>query len=504
MTRLSGLDLGAMTRLAQRLSLLLAPGDVVTLSGPLGAGKTSFARALLSSLGVEEDAPSPTFALVQTYDEARIPATHADLYRIGDPREADELGLDEGHGLTIVEWPERAPGLFPADRLDIGFAHGAAPDLRDVTLDAKGAFAPRLARALDLHDFLERGAFASSRAAYLLGDASARSYARLHRDDHVAVLMNAPRQPDGPAIRDGRPYSALAHLAEDVRPFVAIASALRAIGLSAPAILDHDLDRGFLVVEDLGDAVFQNDVRRGEPVDIRHRAATDVLLHLAETAPPRALPLPDGSVYTPPDYDARAMEIEVELLADWFWPALHDGADMPADARAEFLGLWRPHLARMECGEKHWVLRDFHSPNLLLLPDRPGVAGVGLIDFQDAVLGSLAYDLVSLLQDARIDVPASLEAELFARYCAGRAAQDGSFRDDAFQADYAAHGAQRNTKILGIFARLARRDAKPAYIAHMPRVADYLARDLAHPDFSDLADWHRRHLPLDADLRRIA
>ena len=165
--------------------------------------------------------------------------------------------------------------------------------------------------------------------------------------------------------------------------------------------------------------------------------------------------------------------------------------------RAEFVALWADIFAQLAKMPPAWVLRDYHSPNLLWLPEREGIARVGVIDFQDAMRGPAAYDLVSLLQDARVDVAPELEAQLFDHYCAGVGAR-GGFDRDAFAFAYAALGAQRNTKIVGIFARLAKRDGKPGYLRHIPRLWRYLERDLAHPQLAALKRWYDRNLPADA------
>jgi aminoglycoside/choline kinase family phosphotransferase len=160
----------------------------------------------------------------------------------------------------------------------------------------------------------------------------------------------------------------------------------------------------------------------------------------------------------------------------------------------EFIGLWQPLLHEAAQADRGWVLRDFHSPNLMWLPERKGVKRVGLLDFQDALAGPTAYDLASLLQDARVDVPEALEAELLDRYCAARGARDPHFSSEQFRTLYATLGAQRSCKILGIFARLAKRDGKRGYLSHLPRVARYLERNLAHPGLAALRSWHAREL----------
>jgi aminoglycoside/choline kinase family phosphotransferase len=309
--------------------------------------------------------------------------------------------------------------------------------------------------------------------------------------------MDWPRQPDGPPVRDGLSYSRIAHLAEDVRPFVAVGAALAACGMRVPAVETADLDRGLLVLDDLGDAVLSRIVTPDSQTAL-WTAATDALVALRRHCPeaPAVLPLADGARHVLPPLDRGLLEIETELLLDWYWPLVHD-APAPADARAEFAALWRPVFDRLLALPRGWMLRDYHSPNLLDLAD-PGASGcfkVGVIDFQDAVAGPHAYDLVSLLQDARVDVPPALEATLFDRYCAAVGNFEPGFDRGAFRDAFAALGAERNTKILGIFARLARRDGKAQYLAHLPRIWRYLERDLAAPGLAGLEAWFDRAFP---------
>ncbi len=193
----------------------------------------------------------------------------------------------------------------------------------------------------------------------------------------------------------------------------------------------------------------------------------------------RRFPLPDGTSYRLPRRDRAAFEIEIELLLDWLWPELK-GSPAPAAVRAEFQAVWRPILDRLLALPAGWFLRDFHSPNLIWLPEREGVARVGILDFQDALHEHFAFDLVSLLQDARVDVPEALERELFEHYCAqGASAGARTSTASDFAAAYADFGAQRNTRLLGLWARLLRRDGKPHYMQHMPRTWGYLAAQSA-------------------------
>jgi tRNA threonylcarbamoyl adenosine modification protein YjeE len=492
---LDGVDLVELDRLAQRLALVLKPGDLIGVSGPLGAGKTSFARFLLARLGVKGELPSPTFSLVQAYASPRFTVQHCDFYRL-EPRELAELGLDDllPSSVTIVEWPERAGDWLPADRLDIAMDETADPYRRHIVLTGHANWGLRLERLQALSGFIAITPYADADAEYLQGDASTRSYARLVLPDRSAILMNAPRQPDGPPIRDGKSYSALVHLAEDVTPFVAVGHELRRRGLAAPAIYVFDLDQGFLLIEDLGDRVFGAEIAHGTKMADLYAPAIDVLLAIASEPTPPLLHVEGHAPYRLPPCDAEALLTEALLLTDWFWPAVH-GRSTPEEVRAAYIGLWRPLLEQAAATDNTLILRDYHSPNLMWLPERAGLQQVGILDFQDALLGPAAYDLVSLLQDARLDVPEALEAELLARYCAARSASDKQFSSDRFGVLYATLGAQRNSKILGIFARLAKRDGKRGYLAHIPRVARYLERNLAHPALAPLRDWYANELP---------
>ena len=208
---------------------------------------------------------------------------------------------------------------------------------------------------------------------------------------------------------------------------------------------------------------------------------------------PETLPLAPQLTYAIPVFDTDALLIEIGLMLDWYLP--DRGAEPSDQSRAEFVTMWRDLLSKPAAAPRTWVLRDFHSPNLIWLDERPGIAKVGIIDFQDAVLGPAAYDLVSLLQDARIDVPEPLELALLTHYIKARRAADDSFDPAQFAELYAIMSAQRNTRLLGIFARLNRRDGKPQYLRHQPRIWTYLTRSLAHPVLAPLREWYSANVP---------
>ena len=488
----------ATTRLAADIAAALEPGDLVTLSGDLGAGKTTLARALIRFLAKDPviAVPSPTFTLIQNYDLPRFPLIHADLYRLSGPGELAELGFEDlpEEAVVLLEWPDRAAGFLPADRLDIALTlmPQQGLEMRSARLTGYGNFAPRIERFAATRRFLEQSGFAEAQRERMPGDASTRSYERLTLAGRTSILMNSPRRQDGPPVRDGKPYSAIAHLAEDVKPFVALAKGLRERGFSAPEIYAADIENGLVVLEDLGTELFVT----GDPpapIEARYATAVDALLSFHSYAVVETLPVITDVDYTIPRYDFDAFLIEAELLLDWYIPRW--GTTVSDTARATFVALWREALTPVLNAEPTWVLRDFHSPNLLWLPDRVGTEQVGILDFQDSLIGPAAYDLASLLQDARVTVPEMMELSLLGRYARARQAGDPDFDPSGFVRTYATLAAQRASKILGIFSRLDRRDGKPQYLRHMPRIWAYLQRSFGHPSLAPLAAWYRVNVP---------
>ncbi len=488
----------AMQRFMTDIAVALEPGDLVTLSGDLGAGKTTFARALIRSLAGDAtiEVPSPTFTLMQSYELPRFVLVHADLYRLSSAAELAELGFDdlpEG-AVVLMEWPDRAAGLLPADRFEISFtlAPALGAEGRNVRLTGYGSCAARAQRIASIRSFLDRSGFSEAQRRRMQGDASTRIFERLTLKGTTTVLMNAPRHPDGPPVRDCKPYSAIAHLAEDIVPYVALSAGLRRLGFSAPEILAADLESGLIVMEDLG----EERIVRGEPpapIEARYAVAVDLLASLHSRALPASLPVDSRADYRLPRYDAGALLIEAELLLDWYLPRLEIPA--PEPAREAFGALWHEALAPVLAAPSTWVLRDYHSPNLLWLAERDGIGRIGLVDFQDALIGPAAYDVASLLQDARVDVPEAMEMSLLGHYVRARRKVDKEFDAAGFTLLYATLAAQRATKILGIFARLDRRDGKPQYLRHLPRLWNYLQRSLAHPALAPLKAWCAANVP---------
>jgi N-acetylmuramate 1-kinase len=319
--------------------------------------------------------------------------------------------------------------------------------------------------------FLDACGWGGFAAVPLTGDASFRRYYRLVGFGRSAVLMDAPPPQ------------------EEVDTYVVVAGLLRRFGFSAPEVLAENHEQGFLLLEDFGDDTYTRLLDRGFDEPALYALAVDTLIALQRAVGP------GGPAELPP-YDLPRLLAEAALLTDWYRPVVF-GAPLEAGLREEYLALWRALLPLALVSPPTLVLRDYHVDNLMLLADRPGVRGCGLLDFQDAVSGPSSYDLVSLLEDARRDVPAALREEMTERYCAAFPGLDRP----AFLRSAAILAAQRNCKILGIFTRLWKRDGKSQYLVHIPRIWGLLEQELQHPSLAPIARWLDRHLPPETRCR---
>ncbi len=320
---------------------------------------------------------------------------------------------------------------------------------------------PTMAPPENWQEFLNEHGWVNAAISPVAGDASFRRYFRVQtQDGKSAIFMDAPP-----------PH-------EDPRPFIALSQYLIGQGFRAPAIYAKDLDSGFVLLEDFGDDRMRDhlDIYPDEERTI-YKRAIDTLIALAKV-PPAQIAL----------YDEAQYMREVKLLTEWYVPAMRIDVDSAA-----YDGLWQKLLAPL-CEAAHQtitVLRDYHAENIMLLDD----GTQGIIDYQDALIGHPAYDLVSLLQDARRDVSPALEQEMLDHYC------DATGAGDAFCQAYALLGAQRNAKIIGIFTRLWQRDGKPRYLDFLPRMWALLERDLEHPALAEMKHWFDENIPHAVRLR---
>ncbi|MEZ5872960.1 MAG: tRNA (adenosine(37)-N6)-threonylcarbamoyltransferase complex ATPase subunit type 1 TsaE [Nitratireductor sp.] len=486
-------DEGATNRLGEDIALALRRGDALCLHGDLGAGKTCLARAIIRTISGDPgmEVPSPTYTLCQSYD-GELPLNHFDLYRLSGEDELTELGFDEAkdEGVVIVEWPERAISAMPGEALHIhiSITEDGARDVRFQPYDNE--LADRVRRSLAIRAFLGRNWGEAATRQRFQGDASARRYELVRLGEEVRILMDAPRLPDGPPIRDGKPYSQIVHLAEDVVPFVAIDELLRTRGFAAPALHAKSLGEGLLLLSHLGSGKIIDET--GAPVRERYLASARLLAAIHRQDWPRVVEVTgeagESRIHEVASYDLNAMTTEASLFADWYAPRF--GGSLDARSRQDFFQIWADLATILTGSETSLVLRDYHSPNIIWRDDEPFPSRIGLIDFQDAMIGPTAYDVASLAQDARVDISPELERATLDAYLAERADDDG-FNPETFRRDYAIMAAQRATKILGIFVRLDQRDGKPGYLAHLPRVREYLMRSLAHPALEAYRNWCR-------------
>ena len=312
-----------------------------------------------------------------------------------------------------------------------------------------------------INQFLHDTQWGQAKRVLIAGDASFRKYYRVSQYGKSAIVMDAP--PDK----------------EDIRPFMAIDAYLQQHQLSAPCILASDTGNGLLLLEDLGDDLFARVLAAQPEKELElYQAAADVLIELHNYTLNYAIPA----------FDKAKMLSQVALLPEWFMP-LVSGKEAEKVCIEEYTALWNIVLNRLPPLKNAMVLYDFHAENLLWLPGRMAVKRVGLLDFQDAMLGSPAYDMVSFLEDARRDVSQDTIEKVIAYYL-----DKTQIAEEEFMTAYAIMGAQRNCRIAGTFARLNTRDNKPRYLAFMQRVWNHIEKDVSHPALRELKNWLDRYI----------
>ncbi len=336
--------------------------------------------------------------------------------------------------------------------------------------------------------FLAEAGWAGARRSLLAGDASFRRYERVTKDSEIAVLMDAPPPQ------------------EDVRPFINMTEHLLELGYCAPKIFAQNIEAGFLLLEDLGDGTFTNALAAGADEEQLYQSAVDVLIDLHGRHV--AVSVPEGVEA----YDDEKLLTEAGLLIDWYVTGIL-GDEISDYTKNGFLAVWRKLIPEISAvnntgnatgnntgnntgninGGETLVLRDFHADNLMWLPERDGLQKCGLLDYQDAVVGSPAYDLMSLLEDARRDLKPGLAARMLDYYYAALPDLDV----EAFKTAYVILAAQRHCKVIGIFSRLAKRDGKYDYLAHIPRCWRMLERACLAPELVILKEWLDEHIPAD-------
>jgi N-acetylmuramate 1-kinase len=354
-------------------------------------------------------------------------------------------------------------------------------------------------RAEAAKNFLANAGWRDAAITPLPGDASTRRYFRVAQGARRAMLMDQPQHAETPTAppdasaeqRRALGYNAVARLAgADCARFVSVAQFLRAQGISAPEIYAAAPQDGFVLMEDLDGDLYADFIPRGGDEIELYSPAIEILAKLHATEAPPILH-PEKPLHP---YDETALLAEIDLLTEWFFP-VGLGRRASEDEIAEHRALWLETLSTVLDDPAVFVHRDYHAQNLIWLPARRGIARVGVIDFQDAVAGSDAYDLVSLLEDARRDVSPELREAMTRHYLESMRRVGAPVDEERLRAAMAVMAAQRNAKIIGIFARLYKRDGKPRYLDYLPRVWGYLNADLQHPALARLNAWYDRTIP---------
>lgn len=436
-------DETATTMLGGELAPLLAPGDTLLLVGAVGAGKSHLARAIIQALLEHaEEVPSPTFTLVQTYNSPKFEIWHADLYRLSDMSELAELGLDDAFqdAICLVEWADRLGKDYArSDALTVVITDKA--DGRELAFSSSDARWKKITRALDRVDFLIDAQWSTREVKDVAGDLSSRSYQRLSLDQRTAILMDASDD------------------AGSTSAFVTMTDWLNDAGYSVPEIFARNVDKGLLLLEDFGDE------RLSDRPDV-HELMGECVALLADIRTQKALPnLPCPSAHEMAEMTALASH----------YPGSDDTALL------SFRQSLEPKIKSVITGSPVIVsLRDFHTDNIMWLANRSGIRRLGLLDYQDAFLTHPVYDLVSLLTDARRNVSQNERRRWIAHY-AGVTGDNA----DTLAATFSVFSAQRNLRILGIFARAAIEHKKTHHVQNIPRVYAYLAEALGHPIFQD-------------------
>ena len=486
-------DISAVRRFAGWIAPRLNKGDWLLLSGDLGAGKTELARCIIRQIfGVHTDVPSPTFTLIQHYESPEIKLLHTDLYRLESSEEIAELGLlDETDSIVLVEWPEKLGVYMPEKAVtihleDVGSIRQCTLHVAPDNADFFHGLDDFINREKVLTDFLEKNGYGQAVRTTLAGDASSRRYERLEMDNKRFILMDWPALPN-----ENDDYKAKVFLSKSVTDFRDICAYLIRCGLSAPEIYAQDDAQGLLVLEDFGQHNFTETIDAKDPhlPILYHESimALAALYHHADTENPQTNA---RQFSTPVRYDKAIILTEIQKFIDWYMPSLEK--TLPDSALVEWEEIWGALVTKLEAMKVHDVmmLRDVHSPNLHWLDNRQSIRRVGFIDIQDGIAGHPAYDVVSLLQDARRDLPKDFEGRFKALYVTETGLDAGDF-DTA----YNIFGVQRNLRILGIFVWLSKVQGKSSYLQHIPRVNGYIKAGLAHAALADLRGWFETYVP---------
>ncbi|MDG2187302.1 MAG: tRNA (adenosine(37)-N6)-threonylcarbamoyltransferase complex ATPase subunit type 1 TsaE [Hyphomicrobiales bacterium] len=467
-----------LEELAKTISSNLEKGDIIALIGEIGSGKTTLSKFLINQLTSIEinQINSPTFNLYQSYNKNNVLVNHYDFYRIEKYQDLDEIDLEDSYknGITIIEWADKYINALTQDYIEIHLTEKLS--YREYKITPKGKLRKRIKNINSLDNFLKKTNLKINKLEDIYGDASKRKYCRLHLEDKTLILMDSSQEK-----KKINPTK----LSTSISDYIHICKYLEKINIRVPELFYTDIKREYLIEEDFGDLKYSHIISKENFKEL-YQPAIDTLLHISEIHHPNNLEV-NGKTYDIPEYDKKIYLNEVEIFIKFYWPFIK-GTICTSAIEKEFMDIWNELLIKIS-SDKSLVLRDFHSPNLMLLKDEENHKKCGVIDFQDALLGHPIYDLVSLCQDARITISEEEETFLIETYKSKFNFNNYQFDRSNFIDHYCILGTQRSMKILGIFARLSILDSRNDYLVHMPRVINYIKRNMQNSNLSDLSKW---------------
>tara|TARA_Y100000590_G_scaffold470226_1_gene662894 strand:- start:7136 stop:8611 length:1476 start_codon:yes stop_codon:yes gene_type:complete len=466
----------------ENLCQIIELNDVIILNGKIGSGKTTLARHIINRiLQIDiSEIVSPTFNLYQVYENNNQKIHHYDFYRIENDIDLHEIDLAESfdEGITIIEWADKYKNYLPDSYLEIEISE--IDEGRVYKLRGCGTFKDRINKHNSLVHFLSNYKKPINKVEKIRGDASKRVYKRLYTQEDSLILMvyDKKEKKENPS-----------KLSTQIHDYVSICKYLREINVRAPKIYAVDYENQFLVQEDFGDLKY-SDIFIKEGFRKLYEPAIDTLINITKNKCPTNIKT-DEAIYKFEEYDKKTYLNEVNIFIDWYWPYVK-GSICNAHVKSEFTEIWENLLDKLS-EESSLVLRDFHSPNLIFQPDGKGAEKCGIIDFQDALIGHPLYDLVSLAQDARITIKLDQELFIIDYYMKDFNFKKYQLNKHEFINQYNILGAQRALKILGVFARLSMSYQKHEYLIHIPRILDYINRNMGNESLRSLSIWLKKN-----------
>ena len=476
-------NLSDLEELAKELTPLLTQGCLMTLNGQIGTGKTTLAKLLINNLTQtpHEDIVSPTFNLYHTYSSDNLEIAHYDFYRIESEMELLEIDLSESltDKVCIIEWANKFKDLLPKDRIEISIKF--IKNEREYIIRPLGKFREVVSSRNKIENFLCDLDINFTELQRLPGDASKRKYYRVTGSNNTMILMDAAQKSD---------IKSKTGLTNGIDDFIKIQEYLDSIDVRVPKLIETNKIDNIILEEDLGEYCYK-DILTKENYQELYDPAIQTLIHISNIKHPKNISMNSNPHYIK-EFDLDIYLNEAEIFIDYYWPFVN-GNLCSVDKKQEFRDIMGELYSNLT-HDKTLMLRDFHSPNLLFLDNENAFRKCAVIDFQDALFGHPLYDLVSLINDARITIDVYQEKYLIELYKKDFSFHNVQFDSSSFMQQYHILGVQRSIKILGIFARLAILENNKDYIVHMPRVISYIKRTMYSGCIEELTKWLNKNL----------